>query len=94
MARILTINGRSANIKEFKKFLNEKHDRWDLVRFEMVDTKSDKTWPRDATIEEAKVIILEQMILDKRFNVELSELLEQFKQAVRDEARKDFEQDN
>jgi hypothetical protein len=89
MSRVLRINGSLADVKEFKKFLNEKHNRWDLIRFEMIDKKSGHTWPRDAMIEEAKVIILEQMILDEGCDVKL---LDQFKEAVRDEARRDFEQ--
>jgi hypothetical protein len=90
MSKVLTINGKIATVKELKKYLNEKHDRWDLVRFEIIDKKSGKTWPRDAMPEEAKVIILEQMLLDNGCN---SKLLKEFKEAVRDEARKDFELD-
>jgi hypothetical protein len=85
--KILKIEGRLAKEKEFKKFLSESHDFWSLIRFTMVDNKTGKTWPKNATPEEAKVMILKQMLLKKGHN---PKLLEDFEEAVRDQANRDY----
>ena len=82
MNKILEINGALVTEGEFKKFLSTKYDRWDLIRFTMMDTKTGTEWPRDANIEEAIVIVRKQMLLDKGCE---PKLLEDFEQAVRDE---------
>jgi hypothetical protein len=84
MTRIVLINGRVALPKRFKEFLKEKHDTWDLVSFEMLDEKFGASYHKDATINEARILILKQMLLDKKCD---AKLLEQFEGAVRDEAR-------
>jgi hypothetical protein len=85
MPKILKINGALATEGEFKKFLDSKHHPWDLVRFIMTEPGTGATWPRDANIEEATVIVMKQMLLEKGC---APKLLEDFEQAVRDEARR------
>jgi hypothetical protein len=80
--KILKINDVPATEGEFKKFLSTKYDHWDLIRFTMSDTKTGTTWPRDANIEEATVIVMKQLLLDKGCE---PKQLEDFEQAVRDE---------
>lgn len=83
--KILKINDLDANEKEFKKFLSTSYGRWDLIRFIMIDPETGTTWPRDANVEEATVIVRKQLLLDKGCN---PKMLEDFEQAVRDEARR------
>lgn len=79
------INNRAMSLKELKKFLNQKYDNtWDLVSFEMLDEKSGVSYHKDATVNEARMIVLKQILLDKGCD---AKLLEQFENAVRDEAR-------
>jgi len=82
MIKILKIDDVPATEEEFKKFLSTKYDRWDLIRFTMVDTNTGTTWSKDANIEEAIVIVRKQMLLDKGCD---PKQLEDFEQAVRDE---------
>ena len=90
MNKILKINDVPANDKEFKKFLSTEHGTWDMVRFTMVDPKTGTTYPKDDLVEGAKVLILKQMILDQgnRHACDIGKLLEDFEQAVRDEANR------
>ena len=91
MTRILKIRDKRATEKEFKRFLSESHDYWSLIRFTMLDEKTGKSYPKDATPEEARVIVLKQMLLRKRYN---SELLEKFEEAVRDGANRDYSEND
>jgi len=88
MTRIVLINGRVALSKRFKEFLNEKHNGRGLVSFEMLDEKSGTSYHKDATVNEARALILKQMLLDKRCD---AKLLEQFESAVWDEARDSYD---
>jgi hypothetical protein len=51
----------------------------------MMDPKTGTTWPRDANLEEAIVIVRKQLLLEKGCD---PKQLEDFEQAVRDEVRR------
>jgi cytoplasmic iron level regulating protein YaaA (DUF328/UPF0246 family) len=82
---IYKINNEFADEKEFKKFLLAKHDYWELTQFVMMDKKLGATWIKSVMEEEARAMILKQMLLEKHCD---PKLLNDFEQAIRDEVRR------
>jgi len=88
MSRIVLMNNKSVSLERFKDFLKEERDSLDLVCFEMLDEESGTSYHKDATVNEARALILKQMLLDKGCD---AKLLEQFQSAVWVEARDSYD---